>query len=41
MPDARFQPLTGFRDFAPQEFALRAYLFDTWRKVAHRYGFVE
>ncbi len=41
MPDARFQPLTGFRDFAPQEYALRAYLFDTWRKVAHRYGFVE
>lgn len=41
MPDARFQPLTGFRDFAPQEFALRAYLFNTWRKVAHRYGFVE
>lgn len=41
MPDARFQPLTGFRDFAPQEFALRAYLFGTWRKVAHRYGFVE
>ena len=41
MPDARFQPLTGFRDFAPQEYALRAYLFNTWRKVAHRYGFVE
>lgn len=41
MPDARFQPLPGFRDFAPQEFALRHYLFETWRRVAHRYGFVE
>ena len=41
MPDARFQPLPGFRDFAPQEYALRNYLFTTWRRVAHRYGFVE
>ncbi len=41
MADARFQPLPGFRDFAPQECALRNYLFNTWRNVAHRYGFVE
>lgn len=41
MPDARFQPLPGFRDFAPQEYALRNYLFSTWRRVAHRYGFSE
>lgn len=41
MPDARFAPLPGFRDFAPQEYALRSYLFNTWRRVAHRYGFVE
>lgn len=41
MPDARFQPLPGFRDFAPQEYALRNYLFSTWRRVAHRYGFAE
>lgn len=41
MPDARFQPLPGFRDFAPQECAFRNYLFSTWRCVAHRYGFVE
>lgn len=41
MPDARFQPLPGFRDFAPQECAFRNYLFNTWRRVAHRYGFVE
>lgn len=41
MPDARFQPLPGFRDFAPQECAFRNYLFETWRRVARRYGFVE
>ena len=41
MSDARFQPLPGFRDFTPQEYAFRAYLFDAWRTVAHRYGFVE
>ena len=41
MPDIRFQPLTGFRDFAPAECALRNYLFETWKRVAHRYGFVE
>lgn len=41
MSDARYQPLPGFRDFAPQECALRTYLFDAWRTVAHRYGFVE
>lgn len=41
MPDARFQPLTGFRDFAPDECAIRNYIFETWKHVAHRYGFVE
>ncbi len=41
MPDSRFQPLPGFRDFAPDECAVRNYLFNTWKKVAHRYGFVE
>ncbi len=41
MSDARYQPLPGFRDLDPQEYALRTYLFDAWRKVAHRYGFVE
>lgn len=41
MPDARFSPLPGFRDFAPQECALRNYLFGVWRRVARRYGFVE
>lgn len=41
MPDARFQPLNGFRDFAPAECAVRNYLFETWKRVAHRYGFLE
>ncbi|MFI3243025.1 MAG: histidine--tRNA ligase [Akkermansia sp.] len=41
MPDARFGPMPGFRDFAPAECALRNYLFSTWKRVAHRYGFVE
>lgn len=41
MPDARFQPLTGFRDFSPHECAVRNYLFETWKRVAKRYGFVE
>lgn len=41
MPDARFQPLTGFRDFAPQECAVRNYLFSVWRHTAARYGFTE
>lgn len=41
MPDARFQPLPGFRDFSPADCAVRNYLFDTWKRVAHRYGFLE
>ncbi|MEG1508046.1 MAG: histidine--tRNA ligase [Akkermansia sp.] len=41
MPDARFQPLPGFRDFAPVECAVRNYLFDAWRRAAKRYGFAE
>ncbi len=35
------KPLPGFRDFYPQEFAERAYIFRVWREVAARYGFVE
>lgn len=41
MPDARFQPLPGFRDFAPADCAVRNYLFNAWKRVAHRYGFLE
>ncbi len=33
--------LPGFRDFYPEDLALRSYIFETWRKVATRYGFEE
>ena len=33
--------LPGFRDFYPEQFAERAWLFDRWRDVARRFGFVE
>jgi histidyl-tRNA synthetase len=36
-----FQTLPGFRDFAPRDCQLRNYLFETCRRVATRYGFVE
>ena len=36
-----FQALPGFRDFYPDDFAVRAYIFGTWRAVARRYGFEE
>ena len=42
MPAARsFSRLRGFRDFAPESFALRSHVFDTWRRVARSYGFGE
>src|SRR6266511_2341163 len=33
--------LPGFRDFYPEELALRNHIFATWRSVARRYGFEE
>ena len=33
--------LPGFRDFYPEDLALRAHIFETWRRVATRYGFEE
>jgi histidyl-tRNA synthetase len=35
------QALPGFRDFYPEELALRNHIFATWRSVARRYGFNE
>src|SRR5919112_4949037 len=35
------QALPGFRDFYPEDLALRTYIFETWRSVATRYGFEE
>jgi histidyl-tRNA synthetase len=34
-----FQPLPGFRDFAPRENLASLYLFEAWTAVARRYGF--
>lgn len=33
--------LPGFRDFYPESFAQRSWLFDRWRDVARGFGFVE
>jgi histidyl-tRNA synthetase len=33
--------LPGFRDFYPPDYAERAFIFETWRSVAQRFGFVE
>lgn len=41
MAGPSFQALPGFRDFIPRECAVRNYLFDTWRSVARRCGYVE
>ena len=33
--------LPGFRDFFPEELALRRHIFSAWRRVGARYGFTE
>ncbi len=38
---AGFRTVKGFRDFFPEDCARRNYIFDTWRRVARRYGFME
>jgi histidyl-tRNA synthetase len=38
---ARFQTLPGFRDFYPEDLAIRNHLFRGWRRAAHAYGFAE
>jgi histidyl-tRNA synthetase len=35
------QALPGFRDFLPDNCAVRNYVFARWREVARRYGFIE
>src|SRR3954447_17732829 len=35
------QALPGFRDFLPNDCAVRNYIFAQWREVSRRYGFVE
>lgn len=42
MNDERdFARLPGFRDFAPEELALREHIFAAWRGASRRYGFQE
>ncbi|MGH7584342.1 MAG: ATP phosphoribosyltransferase regulatory subunit, partial [Gemmatimonadales bacterium] len=36
-----YKGLPGFRDFPPEEFALRTHIFGVWRRTASRYGFQE
>jgi histidyl-tRNA synthetase len=38
---AFMQALPGFRDFLPDDCAVRNYIFAQWREVARRYSFVE
>ncbi len=35
------KPLPGFRDFYPDQFAERAHIFDTWRRIVRRFAFQE
>lgn len=37
----KYTPLPGFRDFYPDDLALRAAIVRVWKEVARRYGFVE
>ena len=36
-----FARLPGFRDFVPEDFAVRQHIFESWRRVSRRYGFLE
>jgi histidyl-tRNA synthetase len=35
------KPLPGFRDFYPEQFAERAHIVETWRRIVRRYAFQE
>lgn len=35
------EPYKGVRDFYPEDMAAQKYIFDIWRKVVEKYGFVE
>lgn len=37
----KFTALPGFRDFYPEDFAIRSHIIENWRAVAKRYGFRE
>ncbi len=38
---AGFQPLPGFRDFYPEDFARRQHIYTVWRRAAMAHGFQE
>jgi histidyl-tRNA synthetase len=41
MSSSDFARLPGFRDFPPEDLALRSHILEAWRRVSRRYGFVE
>lgn len=41
MATSAFARLPGFRDFPPEDLALRSHIQDAWRRVSRRYGFME
>jgi histidyl-tRNA synthetase len=41
MANSGFARLPGFRDFPPEELAFRSHVFEAWRRVSQRYGFLE
>jgi histidyl-tRNA synthetase len=41
MATSAFARLPGFRDFPPEDLALRSHIQDAWRRVSRRYGFEE
>ncbi len=38
---AKIARLPGFRDFPPEDLAFRNHIFEAWRRVSRRYGFLE
>ena len=41
MATTEFRRLPGFRDFVPEDLAVRSTILEAWRRVARRYGFQE
>lgn len=41
MPKLSTDPYKGVRDFYPEEQAIQNYIFDTWKKVAKSFGYIE
>lgn len=39
--DKAFARLPGFRDFPPEDLAIRSHVFESWRRISRRYGFQE